>query len=311
MKRLDLLIAEARASTGNQNYTADAGVQDAEFIRAFNDGQDKIQSLILNTFPSMFQKRKIISAVQAQETYDNPVDVFLDSRIEKLEYSQNGDTKNYYKLQAGFLEEEININAGAPSFYIRQSKTFLCQPPPQDSGGSFRMTYQRAFPRLDKRRGKVSAVTLDTAAKTITALTIDPTLLSSDDATAINEAEYITVVSKDGTIKMQNIPVAVDSNSGVFTIDTFVYGEGETIAVGDWVVTGKYATTTSELSDICERFLLKFCEWRILKRDSNSDSMEQNQELIDMANDIVESYKRPDSDVKGIPILDTDYLDFT
>lgn len=251
MKRIDLLINESRRTTGNQNYTSETGVQDAEFIRALNDAQDKIQSLILNAFPRMFQKRKEIDAVTNQEAYSNPVDLFLDSRIEKIEYSNNGDSRNYYKLDAGETDEQLNTTSGSPSFYIRESKQFLSQPAPQ-GGGKFRMTYQRAFPRLDKRRGKVLTVALDGTSRTINSLILDPTLLTSDDAQEINDAEYLCIISKDGTIKMKQVPCSVDPNTGTVTVDSsFVYEVGETISVDDWVVTGKYATTHSELPDIC------------------------------------------------------------
>lgn len=310
MKRIDLLITESRRTTGNQNYTSETGVQDAEFIRALNDAQERIQSLILNTYPRLFQKRKEIDAVTNQEAYDNPVDLFMDTRIEKIEYSNNGDSKNYYKLDAGETDEQLNTTSGAPSFYIRESKQFLSQPAPQ-GGGKFRMTYQRSFPKLDKRRGKVLTVALDGTTKTINSLVLDPTLITNDDAQEINDTEYICVVSKDGTVKMTKIPCSVDTNTGIVTVDAdFVYETGETIDVGDWVVTGKYATTHSQLSDICERYLLQFCNWRILKRDSSNDSAESNQELKEMENEIIDSYRKADNDVKGIPILDYDYLSF-
>lgn len=309
MLRTDLLIDEAREATENVEFTSETGVQDSEYIRALNDAQDRIQSLILNAFPRMFQKQKLMDAVFGQEVYDLPVDVFLDSRIEKIEYSITGRADGYYKLDAGVTDERLNSLPGNPSFYIRESKTIMLQPPPQN-GGKVRLTYQRAFPRLDKRRGKVSAVTLDNTAKTITALQLDPSLLTDSDISLINKIEYICIVSKDGRIKMKGIPVVeINSSTGDVAVDTFTFEDGETIAVGDYAVAGKYTTTHSELPDICERYLLRFCEWRILKRDSSNDAIEEDREIKTMEAEIVESYRQADHDVKEVPILDTQFLD--
>lgn len=309
MLRTDLLIDEARQATENVEFTTETGVQDSEYIRALNDAQDRIQSLILNAYPRMFQKQKVIDAVKDQETYDIPVDVFMDSRIEKLEYSINRQLSGYYKLDAGVSDERLNSLSGNPSFYIRESKTVMLEPPPIQTG-LIRFTYQRSFPRLDKRRGKVSAVTLDGTTKTITTLTLDPTILTDVDISLINKVEYICIVARDGRIKMKGIPVVdVNSSTGDITVDTFSYEDGESIAVGDYAVAGKYTTTHSELPDICERYLLRFTEWRILKRDSSNDALEEDKELQKMEAEIVESYRQADNDVKEVPVLDSQYLD--
>lgn len=308
MKRIDLLMNEARSSTENTEYTSETGVQDSEFLRAFNDGQDRIQSLILNTYPKMFQKESLKVATANSPWVNIPSDVFMDSRIEKVEYSPSGAENDFYILEAKTTDGRVVQSAGHPSTYIRQSRRILLNPKPSGAG-TVRFTHQKAFPRLDLRRGRVSAVTLDEPNLEVDSLTLDTTLLTDDNVTYLNEQEYITVIARDGTIKMKNIPITeVNSSTGTVMIDTFNYESGETIEVGDYVVGGKYATTHSELPDICERYLLQFCQWRILKRDSSSDSAESNQELKEMEQEIVESYSQADHDVHGIPILDGSYL---
>ncbi len=309
MKRIDLLINEAREATQTAEFTAETGVQDSRFLRAFNDAQDRIQSLILNEYPSMFQKETVKTATVNSPFIAMPTDLFMDSRIELVEYSPTGQDNDYYKLTERRSDERVNGSSGNPSSYIRQSRRLILMTKPAQAG-SVRITHQKAFPRLDKRRGRVSAVTLDNSARTITSLTLDTTVLTTDDVSFLTQEEYITVVSRDGTIKMKGIPITeVNGSTGVVTVDTFVFEDGETIAIGDYVVAGKYATTHSELPDICERYLLKFSEWRVLKGDSSSDSVEENTELKEMEGDIVASYARASNDVQGIPILDGSYLD--
>lgn len=309
MKRIDLLINEARENTGTEEFTAETGVQDTKFLRAFNDAQDRIQSLILNEYPSMFQKETVKTATPNSPFIAMPTDLFMDSRVELVECSVTGQDDDYYKLQEKRADERVVGSSGNPSTYIRQSRRLILGPKPV-AAVLIRITHQKSFPRLDKRRGRVSAVVLDSGARTITSLTLDTTVLTTDDVSFLTQEEYITVVSRDGTIKMKGIPITeVNGSTGVVTVDTFVFEDGETIEVGDYVVAGKYATTHSELPDICERYLLKFCEWRVLKGDSSSDSQEENQELKEMEGEIVASYARASNDVQGIPILDGSYLD--
>lgn len=308
MKRADLLITEVREDTENSEFTTETGVQDSTILRAFNDAQNRIMSLIQQQKPNLFQKEKLIDAVAGQETYDLPVDVFATHMLEKVEYSPTGNDTEYYQLDYGYLKERTNTLPGVPAFYIRRSSQILIQPKPQGAG-KFRLTYIRTIPTLDKRRGKVETVTLDGSTNTITTLILDPTALTTDDSQALIDAEWFCVVDRNGNIKMQGIPLAdLNTSTGQITVDTFEYEDGETIAVGDYVVTGKYATTHSELPDIAERYLLMFGQWRVQKRDSSNDSVEANQEAKEMESDIMATYSEQTKDVAEIPVLDTSFM---
>lgn len=311
MKRVDLLITEARNNTENSEYTSETGVQDSEFLRAMNDAQDRIMSLVLQTNPSILKKDKEVTAVVATEAQDLPADLFAQTQVELIKYSRTGLFQDYYKLNKYDMAERLNSLPGDPTGYVLRGSQALLQPRPQQAG-LIRYTYYRTIPRLDKRRGKVSAVTLDSVNLTIDNLVIDPSILTTDDAQALNDAEYFCVVDKNGNIKMEAVELSeVNSSTGLVTIESgFTYQSGETIAVGDYLVSGKYATTHSELPDIAERYLLKFCDWRMLKRDSSNDSREQKEELNEMESDIVGLYAKNDFDVTEVPILDASILEF-
>lgn len=309
MKRVDLLIGEVREETENTEYTSEAGVQDSSILRAFNDAQDRIMSLIQAQKPGLFQKEKEFNTVSQQEGYDLPVDIFATHLLEKVEYSENGLPTDYYQLDFGYLGERAPGTTGSPSYYIRRSSRILLNPVPQTSNAKVRLTYVYAIPKLDKRRGRVNEVTLDNVGNTIVSLNLDPTILNTDDAQALIDAEYLCVVDKNGLIKMQAVPIAdLNSSSGALTLEAFVFETGETIAVGDYVVAGKYHTTHSQLPDIAERYLLAFAGWRVQKRDSSNDSVEGFAEKSEMENDIVATYSVRGQDVCEVPVLDTQYL---
>ncbi len=306
MLRIDLLLDEAKSSTENTESTADTGVPDSEYLRAFNDAQVKIHSAILLQNPRILIKEKLITGVANIEALDLPSDVFGTTRIVKVEYSVTGNERDYYKLDSAVTEERQTGGQGMPSYYIRQSQQLLIQPAPT-TAGVFRVTYEKVLPKLDLRRGRVLTVVLTSTG--ITSLVLDPTISTSDDITVMNRAEYLCVVSKLGVIKMKNIPITeVNSSTGEVTVETFSFEDGETIAVGDYVVAGAFVTTHSELPDICERYLLAFANWRILKRDSSNDSSEAGQELSDILADILATYARSDKEVHSVPIIDTEFM---
>lgn len=311
MRKVELLISESRADTDNETFTSDTGIDDEECLKHINDGQSRIYALIQNRTPDVFLSEDIQTVVPGTESYTLPLHTYLGTRIDKLEYSSTGQDINYYQLKQGKLNERVTGLRGRPQFYIRRGSTLLIQPSPI-SGGTIRITYQKAIPKLDKRRAVVSAVTLDTSARTITSLTLDPTLLTSDDIDIMKEEAYICFVDKDGAQQMTKIPITdIDATTGAVSVYAgFVYDSGETIAVGNYAVKGSYSSTHSSLPEPCEKYLTKYLSWSLQKQDSSNDSTEAFQELQMHESEIVESFSEPDSDVDYPPILDVEFISF-
>lgn len=305
MRRIDILIDQSRRATENSDFTTTTGIQDEEFIQYANDAQDRILSLIQNKNPEIFQKQKSVTCTAQQEAVTIPSDIYMGSRIEFVEYSSNGEVRNFYRLPQGKLSERVNGIYSDPTFYIRRSHEILLQPAPQSSSSVVRFTYQRTLPRLDIRRATISSVS--TSGSSITSLVLDASV-SLDDAVLLDYG-YATVVSATGTVKMKSIPItAIDTSTGAVTLGTFSFESDEIIAAGDYLCAGPYSTTHCELYDICERYLISYMNWKILKRDSSSDAIEAGTEVSMIEADIVEAYSEPDNDIDSIPILDTQYL---
>jgi hypothetical protein len=307
MRRVDQLITQSRRATENQEFTDSAGIQDEEFLEYLNNAQEEIHSVLQSTFPSILVNISSFSAVAGKEAYDIPRDVYLGTRIDQLEFSQSTE-EAYYVLRKGSLKERISVDRGVPAFYIRNGSQLLIQPRPQSSG-LFRISYQREIPRLDVRRGQVSAYTAG-AGNTITTLTLDTD--QAIDATALVEENFITVIDKNGVVKMCHIPVtAVSSSTGEVTIEPgFVFEDGETIEVGDYVCRGKFSSTTSQLPDVCEKYLLEACNMRILMRDSSVDSAEIAALLSRVQETLRLAFAEPDNDPSRVPIISTEFLGF-
>jgi hypothetical protein len=305
MRRVDLLISASRKATENQEFTATAGIQDEEFLEYLNNGQEEIHSVLQSTFPGIITAYKEDHAVVNQEAYPMPRDLYLGTRIDMIEYSCSGLPTDYYLLKKGQLKERLNTQAGNPAFYIRRGDEILIQPKPQQSG-KIRWSYQRSIPKLDVRRATVLAVTLGT--NTITSLTLNPAVLL--DADALLEQGKITIVDQNGVVKMRDIPIdAIDQSTGVVTISAgFTFQNGETISAGNFACRGGFSSTNSQLPELTEKYLLEYCNARILIRDSQTDAAEVGQILLKVQETLRLAYAEPDNDPDRIPLLDMQFL---
>jgi hypothetical protein len=294
VRRTDLLITEARGDTENLNFTDDTGIQDREILGYVNRGQNRIQALIQKAHPGILNKKLEVDVVTNQREYDVPADLYLGTRIEALEYSMSGDVEDYVRLRQN---RDYDRSQGIVTLYRPRSS------------GKLRFVYEYRIPRLDTARGTVLSVVLDSVNSVITSLVLDPDL--DLDVDNIQTQGFISIVDRYGVVKMQGIPVtAVDASSGTLTIASdFVFESGETIAVGDTAVLGAFSSTHSQLPDVCEDYLIEFMKWKMLKRDSSNDSVEQNAELKEMEDEIVGSFAESDSDTDFIPILDDSFFD--
>ena len=305
MRIVDKLIAQVRAQTENEEVSATIGISDSEFLQYLNDAQDRLQSVVEATHPTAFVKEKIIEAPRDQERYELPVDAYKKNAITTVEYSPSSNDDDYYHLEQVGLKSRSTSIQGFPTSYIRRSGAILLQPAPQ-SAGLLRLNYVKRINRLDRRRGKVTVSVLNSTARTITSLELDPASSSPVlDATTLNTENYICVVDRDGNMLMANIPIeSVNASTGVVTISSgYSYELGESLPVGAYVVSGQDTSTHSEFPRMAERYLISYAAWKILKRDSSVDYQEQQDELLAMESDIINSFADIDDDVKFVPVL--------
>lgn len=307
MRTVESLIQASRRATGNTDFSETAGIGDEEFLQALNDAQEEIHALINVMFPTILMSTKLQAIQAGVDAYAIPVDCYMGTRLDFLEYSPSGLTSDYYPIRKGSVKERINGQSGNPAFYIRQGASVIIQPPPQQ-GGIVRMTYQKAVPVLDKRRATVASVVL--SGSSITSLTLDTAV--DLDAVALEEQNYITIIDKNGAVKMRYIPIDnVDSGTGVVTVSAgFTFEAGETISAGDFAVRGKYSSTHSQLPDICEKYLLEYCNMRIFMRDSSTDQAELGALMQKIENTLKQAFAEPDNDPDRIPIIDPSYLGY-
>lgn len=303
------IILDARKDTDNEDVpdgVNDIGIVDADFVRYGIWGQEHLQGLISKKFPNAFLRSKVTALAANQEEYPIDDHLYLGTRIRDVEYSKSGEASTYRRIYPTGLST-VRRNCGGGYFYHRRNGVIILDPIPSTADGYLRVTYERALDWLALRAGVVQSFT-DTGTA-ITALAVDVTasdFLSND----LSAAQYLCINDRYGNVKMYNIPVSsFDPASGAFTMDSFTYAEGESLASGDYVTVGKYTTTHSDLEDMCARYLTEYISRRIFKRDSSDDAKDVHMELANIEKEIIESYELPDTTPKGFPVVDHEILE--
>ena len=305
------LVSDSRRDTNNSDYTDVSGIPTKDFVRFLNYAQSRIFSLILNEHPNTYSFEKEISIIAGQQDYSIPDNVHLGERISLVEYSLTGLSQDYHRLPEQGILMKRNYPNDRPASYLRRNGLISLQPPPTSSQGKIRVTYERGMDSLDIRRGKISASTVS-GGGVLSALTLDTSSVLSIDQNDLIAAEYLCVNDRNGNPLAYNIPVnGYNTGTGVVTlVGTPTLQSGESVPVGAYVTIGKYTTTHSKLNNICERYLIEYCNQVIFSKDAATASKASSlaRRLLDIEAEIIASYQVPDKDAKEIQITNSSLI---
>jgi hypothetical protein len=310
-KQLEYLIDEIRENTENENFAGEIGISEEEIIRHINDAIYRLHEKIIQQHPGVFIEEEVQNVTSGTDTYTVKDTAFLDNRIALVEYSHDGTDDNYVALEQASIRQRYPGVSGHPDFYIRQSSKIILSPVPTTNAAKLRISFTRRPKRMDKRRGDVKAVTLDSGTSTITSLEVNYVNGNLVDSGELSKYSYFCVVDKYGELKMDDVKLSSIDGSASYdaTItpdSSHTYESGETIAVGDYVIAGRYGTTHFQFPESVERYVRAYAEWKILKRDSSMDSQEAFAELAEMERGIVASYAELTDDIRLIPDINND-----
>lgn len=318
MRSLETLTLASRRATENTDITTQTGIPDIEFVQYFNDAARRLQSKILEFTDKPFLNEVLIDVVGNQEAYDLPKDAYYFNRISNLDFSRTGRFEDFYPLRMQTLRERNNVTNPDISKYMLRTGQILLDPKPSDSIiEGLRLNYAQTIPCFDIQRFNVLSVV--TAGQTITSLVLENLDalggdLDDEKLAGMNEDIFMTDIDILGNLKMESIQFdSIDPATGVVTVTPgFTFLTTESIAVGDFVVSGARCTNRfelrKELPNATERYLLSYVNWRILKRDSSQDSTEAKEEFGLIEQDILENYKELTDDVEYPAIIDESFL---
>lgn len=306
MRRVDRLIKQIRIQTENEDSGLNYGIKTEEFLQYINDAQHRLQSLITAQHEHAFVSEDVQSVKQGNQEYALPDLALMENKVVSVEYSPTKDQDDYYHLTPRNLHIRSTFDEAYPDGYIRRSGKILLQPTPSQNG-NLRINYVKRIFDLDIRRGVISVATQ--TGNTIDSLIVDVSNSKTPiDFDELQDADFVCVVDKNGNMVARNIPVeGLNTATGELTIESGFELNDEVITVGNFIVSGKDKTTHSELPKMTERYLIAYAAWKILKRDSSTDSTEQQQELTSMENDIVNAFAMIDGDVHPIPLVNREW----
>lgn len=301
MKRLELLIEEARELSQNSRYDSDSGKSQSVFVRYFKNAQDVILRAIQNSKSKFLILDQIVPIVSGQELYSYPSRIYMQN-IDTIEYSTDG--VKYVPLTKCYAKDRNSQSLGFGFGYILRKDGFLLTPPVQS--GFLRINYLLDINRPQIRQGRISALTLGSGV--LSALTVDPSE-ASFDPTSINKENILCVCDKFGVQKAKNITYdSVNQSTGVFTLSSFTLDSGDSLAVGDYICVGENVTNKIELPTTCESFLILHATYQSKYGDSSSWTKEVKDDMSLHLDQLMDSFSRNSADLNQIPISNSNYL---
>jgi hypothetical protein len=263
---------------------------------------------------TLFMKLGYINVSANDAIYDLPTDIFLKHNVLKVDYSQNGDARNYSPLTMRTPRQEVSAPGHPDSYFLRQGEIVLSPIPTQAATNGLRLNYQYTLPTLDIRRGTISAIT--TGGLYTVSVTLTPATVLEESATDLTGGwvDFVSVVSSTGAIVSQSGGLSVSSYNSTTGVLTFTANSALTasnaLVVGQYVVFGAYATTHSQLPDVSERYLTEYMAMRIQMRDSNTESITQSKVLRELEEEIIDSIANLEEDLTSISILDSSMMNY-
>lgn len=305
LDRLDILVRQARARTGNQAYGDSQGVPQNDFVAFANDAQDRLFNLMMQRRPTLFIKQGFLSTLANTATVALPTDVYIKHNVLTVQFTPNGNAQLYYPLDMRTPRSEVSI-AGLPdSYFLRDGNIVLSPMPMTGYANALRITYQYVVPRIDIRRATISGVNV--GANTIT-LAADNYLTPSNVADLTNNwVDYVCIVDKDGTIIDQDrAVVAYDPTTRQITCATL----SGYVAGGTFLVFGKNTTTHSALPDICRRYIVEYMATRVQMSDTSSEAAVTSSLLTSIEGEIIDAIADLEEDLFQVTILDPQFLNY-
>ena len=309
-KLVDSVIDDVRTISENEEFDTEVGLDEEEILLFLNQGLKRIHSKIIgsNSEAPVFTEEQEISTTSDTESYSLSYRAHRGNRVLMVEYSHNGDADNYYPLKLISPHQRDTGAEGYPDGYFIRNSTIYLSSSPMDSSGKLRVTFIKRVRQLDKRRGQVEAI--EGTATAPTALEVADINGVTTDKGEIDKRSYISVVDAQGNIKMSNIPISSTQTTSLSDADaTFQVNvdssnhtaeSGESISVGDYIVSGRYASTHLEEDDF-EDYVREFGVYKVLKRDSSIDVQEAVTELSAIEEELIESFSDNSNDIANIP----------
>lgn len=302
--RLDILIRQARARAGNQEFGDGQGVPQRNYVDYANNAQQRLYNLMMLRNPNLFTKQGYVSTTANVAEYDLPTDVYLKSRLLSVQYTPNGNAQLYYPLAHRSPRQQVSISALPDAYFLRNGQIILSPMPMTGYANAIRLNYQYVIPTLDMRRARIASVNTGTGTYTL----VDDALLTQETESDLSNewVDTVSVVDSTGLVKdAAKTFVSYNSTTKALVCTSLV---GSLAVAGDFLVFGSNVTTHSVLPDICGRYIVEYMALRSQVSDTSTEAQSTNAILTSMEQEILESIDMLEDDPVAIAILDNSML---
>lgn len=297
MRYLEQLIDRARELSQNTRYDANSGISQKTFVQFFQNAQDFVMREVVNSKSKYFLHPLIVPIVGGQQDYDYPDDIILQG-IDTIEWSD--DLQTWLTLEKNITKDRTVTIVGYPYGYYLTRTNYILTPPIQY--GWLRVTYNRRPKRLEFRAAQVSSTT----GAPITSITTNGSF-ANQDMDYINQFSSITVVGKDGAIKVADMPITSASGTTI-VVPSYTLASGESIVSGDYILAGGNSTNVPNFDDMVESFLILHATYQAKYGDSSQWSKATKDDVMNHFKQIIAAFSTLSEDVNHIGIINTDYL---
>lgn len=297
MRYLEQLIERARELSQNTRYDANSGVSQKMFVQYFQNAQDFLCREVITQKSKYLLKKTVVPVVNAQEEYEYPSDIVLQG-IDTIEWSD--DQESWIFLEKNVPKDRYTTTSGYPFGYVLTREKIVLTPSIQY--GFLRITYNGKPKRLESRSAKVLSVT----GTPITSVATDTTF-SAADLSYVDQFDSVTIVGKNGSIKVANLPLSSVSGSSL-VVPSYTLASGEAIAAGDYVLAGGLSANIPQWDDIVESFLILHATYQAKYGDSSTWSNAVQDDVGAHFKQISACFATLSDDFNHIPIINSDYL---
>lgn len=300
LRYIGLQIDQTREETGETDYSDTNGVPQSVPIQAAREAVIHCQNSIYLAAPHTFDSPFNLTPVVGQIEYDLPANAYVGAAIASVEYSRSGETNDYYRLALSDFAYRLGGNGLPERFIPYGDSKILIDPAPSEAGGNIRIFGGLWLDEPELRRGKIKAVVKDVSMTNY--LTVELENDTTLDEDAIEANEYFCANDKDGNVLYYNVFYSsYNSTTKILTLDPATSVAGGTLAVGDYICCGKYATSHIKLDRIAEPVILAYIRRRFYLEKSSEDARNEEDNIAAFTKEMVASYKRRVRTQKKIP----------
>jgi len=292
MKRMEYLLYDIRESTDNRDRN---GIKDSEIIQYFNDGSAYIQSLVFKHMPKpvYFLDKFIYETTNVNAEYPLPSNIYASGAISTLEakFGQSTINEGFRALKRVFQED-------SPDFfgYLSYGNTLRVTGTEINLAiEALRLWYFKKVRRFDKRWGVIQTLIPNTSITAVAA---------SYDSELANINDIVSIVDANGVVIRDSIVISSFASNVLNTADDLTG-----VSPGQFIVSGGYSSTVSDLPSGVEVYLKDYVRQRIYTRNNYNDAGKQVFFTNKQEEDIISLFSQPSKEIDVPPITDVEYLD--